>query len=104
MLLPAKVHLFFSTVAAGYQGCTTPNFVTVQCHCHVVVGERTKAFNNREYVGFAQRAGDHVANPGDGSALNCGGGAARDHHATVAGGVADQDLRATLYKGSGGHR
>ncbi len=98
MLLPAKVHLFFSTAAAGDQGCTTPNFVTVQGHRHVVVGECAESLDNREYMGFAQRAGDHVANPGDWSAFNRGGGAARDHHATVACGVADQDLCATLYK------
>ena len=99
MLLPAKVHLFFAIAAVGYQGGTTRNFVTVQGHRHVVVGECAESLDNREYMGFAQRAGDHVANPGDGSALNCGGGAARDNHATVAGGVADQDLRATLYDG-----
>lgn len=98
MLLPAKVHLFFSTVAAGDQRCTTPNLVTMQCHCHVVVGECAESLDNREYMGFAQRAGDHVANPGDWSAFNRCGGAARDDHATVAGGVADQDLCATLYK------
>ena len=74
--------------------------MTVQGHCHVVVGECAESLDNREYMGFAQRAGDHVADPGDGSAFNRCGGAARDDHATVAGGVADQDLCATLYKRS----
>ena len=72
--------------------------MTVQGHRHVVVGECAESLDNWEYMGFAQRAGDHVANPGDGAAFNRCGGAARDDHTTVAGGVADQDLCATLYK------
>lgn len=76
MLLPAKVHLFFAIVAAGYQGCTTRNFVTMQCHCHVVVGQGTETFNNRKCMGFAQWAGDHVAHSGNWSTFNCGCGAA----------------------------
>lgn len=113
MLLLANMHFFggfcfFSLISRGVrrgrhatqQSSPASCFVAVQGHCHVVVGEHSRTFNNREDMRFAQRAGHHVANPGNWSAFYSGGRAAGNDDTTVTGGVANQDLSATFNEGS----